>query len=1019
MQSIRGLFLGGLVLAAALQIVHAQLAVSLSETAQPIAEATDETSAVLQALTQITPQPATGTPEAGNFYTFQHGQDWPPLPGNVLNLPFWSLGDNFFVLDDRNVDYAELQAEAEAAAALVEAAAPMMRMSMMSSLSSSYAYSNPVYLTNMAAVIAYDGSTTASFSIAGGTNFVPYDILMTTNLLSPIDWTWLGIGYTSNNYTFYSQSSDNAFYRLAKPSKTMVVAWGENYFNQCDVPSGITNAMMVAGGGGYTMALLNNGTVVGWGGRTTEGSVPTNQTGVAMIASGINHKVILLTNGTVLAWGDNLFGETSVPSNLTNATVISAQFLHTLALRNDGTVVSWGDIYSTSGLNTVPSGLSNVVAIAAGGDFNIVAKADGTVTAWGDNTYHECDIPTGLSNVVDVAAGDLHSVALKSDGTVVAWGDDTYGATDVPAGLSNVVAIAACGYPDYCSYTLALKSDGTVAAWGENKATAAVQGLSNVIAIGAEYDSGLAIRSGPPTPVITLAPVDHYQAVGSTATFTARGAGLYGVTYQWQTNGVNLAGATNTTLTVTNVQTTSATNYAVVVTDNVGMGSIVSSNANLYLVTAPVITYQSTPTNILCIYGNYVAMSATASAPGQFNGFPLSYQWKYNGTNISGATGNTYGFFATNAPGTYSLVVSNAAGSASASWQVANTNAINVTNDLLLVYNSNSADSSNLCAYYLAHRPMVGGANVLGVACDTNEAIAFTNYLTQIANPVLNWLTNNPTKRPQYVVLFYGIPTQLQSYPIGYGSIAYNLRLIDSNWQPLVNNINAGSLADCEAYVDKIASFGSNYSPGQLVISASAGGYGNTNYVVDNVRNGSGHPDDFTGFGSVVASTTNGLLASGVSTAAILYSDGLEIISNSIVYNLAHSTSKTNVAGYICWGAHSSLGSEYATNGTVQWHGNSSWWLIETVESWNGTHDAYSGQGNFTKWFSSNAFGGTNYSHTPVGAVCHVFEPNLSGVNDAAIYFRLWASAKNFGVCAWTSRLTPYFQAVGDPFVTQ
>jgi hypothetical protein len=74
---------------------------------------------------------------------------------------------------------------------------------------------------------------------------------------------------------------------------------------------------------------------------------------------------------------------------------------------------------------------------------------------------------------------------------------------------------------------------------------------------------------------------------------------------------------------------------------------------------------------------------------------------------------------------------------------------------------------------------------------------------------------------------------------------------------------------------------------------------------------------------------------------------------------------------------------------------------------------------NFVLWYSANAFGGTNYSNTPIGAVSHTDEPNASNVNDPGIYFGFWEIEKNFAICAWNSRRTPNFQAVGDPFVTR
>ena len=89
------------------------------------------------------------------------------------------------------------------------------------------------------------------------------------------------------------------------------------------------------------------------------------------------------------------------------------------------------------------------------------------------------------------------------------------------------MAIAAGGDPyDDCAYTLALKSDGTVVAWGDGDIPAGVGGLNNIIAIADGADHALAVRSGPPTPVITVQPADQYQIAGGTVTFTAEGEGV-------------------------------------------------------------------------------------------------------------------------------------------------------------------------------------------------------------------------------------------------------------------------------------------------------------------------------------------------------------------------------------------------------------------------------------------------------------------------------------------------------------
>jgi hypothetical protein len=299
----------------------------------------------------------------------------------------------------------------------------------------------------------------------------------------------------------------------------------------------------------------------------------------------------------------------------------------------------------------------------------------------------------------------------------------------------------------------------------------------------------------------------------------------------------------------------------------------------------------------------------------------------------------------------------------------------------------------------------------------------FTN---QIIPQALRWIADNPTRHPQYIILFPALPSRVwvtNSPGDPYSSLAFGLRTNVAGIQPFITSINMGLFDltnDCIAYINKLEQFGTNYASGGLIVGPDHSLYSSTNFLVDDVRHGTGYTNDpISGLSSLttVAEATNGLIASGVSPLAITYATGREIITNGVAYSPSHITNAVNVAGYICWGAHSELGNEYARNGVVRYQGTSGWWVIETVESLNGWRAT--GQGNFTQWFSQIAFGGTNYENTPVGAVTHTDEPNLAGVNDSQRYFGFWASGKTFATSAWNSRRTPNFQAVGDPFVTK
>jgi hypothetical protein len=230
-------------------------------------------------------------------------------------------------------------------------------------------------------------------------------------------------------------------------------------------------------------------------------------------------------------------------------------------------VAAWSDGYDPGGSSTPPAGLSGVTAIAAGLSHSLALKVDGTVVAWGVSYNGYMEVPLGLSNVVAIACGYSHDLALKQDGTVVAWGANNRGQTNVPPDLTNVVAIASYGY-----HSLALKSDRTVVAWGwdADGQSTVPEGLTNVVAISAGMAHSLALV-GESAPCLTAQPLGLTLASGSDATFQVRAAGSPPLHLQWQFNGADLPGATNSVLTLTGVQLGNTGEYRCVLRNALGI----------------------------------------------------------------------------------------------------------------------------------------------------------------------------------------------------------------------------------------------------------------------------------------------------------------------------------------------------------------------------------------------------------------------------------------------------------------
>ncbi len=288
---------------------------------------------------------------------------------------------------------------------------------------------------------------------------------------------------------------------------------------QVRVVNPFSGATAIAGGWGYTCALVAGGEARCWGdntwgqlgdGTTTNRTAPvpvSGLSGATAIAAGDDHTCALVAGGEARCWGYNRYGQlgdgtttsrtTPVPvSGLSGATAIAAAGAHTCALVSGGEARCWGANGSgqlgdgtqyTNRLTPVPvSGLSGATAIAAGEAHTCALVAGGEARCWGNNFYGQLGDGTqdtdrltpvpvsGLSGATAIAAGAIHTCALVAGGEARCWGANHYGhlgdgtttrrTTPVPvSGLSGATAIAAGTY-----HTCALVASGEARCWGGN-----------------------------------------------------------------------------------------------------------------------------------------------------------------------------------------------------------------------------------------------------------------------------------------------------------------------------------------------------------------------------------------------------------------------------------------------------------------------------------------------------------------------------------------------------------------------
>ena len=206
--------------------------------------------------------------------------------------------------------------------------------------------------------------------------------------------------------------------------------------------------------------------------------------------------------------------------------------------------------------------------------------------------------------------------------------------------FDTVVAVFS-GHPVTARYPLARDDDGAGGS-ASRIDFQAIAGIEYYFAVkgflGASGDVVLNIWQGGFPPRYFTQPQSATVTPGSAVSFGISLIGPISPTpswsYQWRKNSSEIAGATNSTITVTNVQDFDAGEYSLVISNT--FGRVVSSNATLSVLP---IWISSQPQSLVIATGYTASFTVSASGPP-----PVSYQWLKDDVELAGANGATLTF---------------------------------------------------------------------------------------------------------------------------------------------------------------------------------------------------------------------------------------------------------------------------------------------------------------------------------------------------------------------------------------
>jgi pectate lyase len=354
----------------------------------------------------------------------------------------------------------------------------------------------------------------------------------------------------------------------------------------------------------------------------------------------------------------------------------------TLAGAGDQLVVTWN--FTLTGVNANNSSQNFRLALVdtPSGARLTSDNSPATAAYTGYGLFMNMGQTLGNGNPFQLCKRDGSSAALLSASGSPPW-----------TALTNAATSGNHGYDDATQYTLVMTftrnaSDGidvsaTMSGGTFNGTGSATASFSDATPNGFTFDT-FALRPsstastatnfdtsrfkvefipGATPPAIAVDPQDQEVFTGQSASFNVVATGTAPLTYQWYLTGnptdTLVPGATDSTLTLNNVQTIDAGGYYAIVSNSYGSATSAVANLTVDIPTGPSIVTQ--PQDVTVLPGDTATLSVVAGGS-----MPLIYQWYFNtNTLLPDATDSTLTI--SNAQlanaGVYSVVVSNMVGS--------------------------------------------------------------------------------------------------------------------------------------------------------------------------------------------------------------------------------------------------------------------------------------------------------------------------------------------------------------------